>query len=121
MSWFERDNDTAIPNASKKKKYTLKGIFGGDVLIENFFNKQFRLIVLIVVLILVFITNRYSMTKKIVLIEDLKKELIDVKYDNQIISAELISKTRPAEIEKMLKERNIELADPVEPAYEIQK
>lgn len=105
----------------KKNKKSWNRLFGGDLLIDELFAKNVRLIFLIVVLIIFFITNRYSMIKKIVLIEDLKKELIDVKYESQVISAELIMNTRPAQIERRLEERNIPLIDPVEPAFEIQK
>lgn len=118
---MEEDKNNKEQKTTKKKKYSARDFFGGDILMENFFVKQFRLIMLIVVFLLIFISNRYSMIKKIVLIEDLKKELTDVRYDNQIISTELIKNTRPARIEQMLKERNIELIDPIEPAFEISK
>ncbi len=121
MEKKKENNETQQEPKAPKKKYSIKNIFGGDILVENFFIKQLRLIILIVIFLLIFISNRYSMIKKVVEIEELKRELTDIRFDNQTISTELIRYTRPAQIEQMLKERGIELIDPVEPAYEISK
>lgn len=125
MNWFKKRDKTqesTFGQSSKenRKRVSFKHIFGGDILIENVFNRHLRLILLIVILTILNITNRYSIVKKISLIEDLKKELQDEKYQERSISTELIRKTRPAAIERSLQERNIELMDPIEPAFEIQ-
>lgn len=117
MKWFKKTKEE-IKEA--KKKYSVKEIFGGEILLANFFSRQWLLLLVIFGFIMLFISNRYSMIQKIILTEKLKKELIDSRYDYQVSSAELIRNTRPTAIDRELKKRNIELIDPVEPAFEIQ-
>lgn len=122
MSWFKRNKKDENDASSKKKNgYSIREIFDGNILVRDFLQKHFILILVITGFLILSISNRYSMNKKLVTIEELKKNLKDVKYDAQIIDMELISNSRPAQIERKLKERNIELSDPVEPAYEIHK
>ena len=43
-----------------KRRTSLKNIIGGDILATDFFRRQTRLLVLIMVLILFYIHNRYA-------------------------------------------------------------
>ncbi|MDR1372264.1 MAG: hypothetical protein LBJ17_03940 [Dysgonamonadaceae bacterium] len=84
-------------------------IIQGDVLSEDFIAKNFKLIILIVLLLLAFISNRYACAKKLTKIEALKTELREVKYENLLISTEVTTHTRRSQIEKMLKQKGINL------------
>ena len=64
-----------------KRRTSLKNIIGGDILATDFFRRQTRLLVLIMVLILFYIHNRYACQQQMIEIDKLKKELIDIKYD----------------------------------------
>jgi hypothetical protein len=105
----------------KRKKSSLSKILGGDILTEDFVVKQSKLIILIVFLILVFISNRYSCAKKLTRIEDLSTRLKNVKYENLIIATELTTHSRQSQIEELLKIRGIELESSKTPAFEIHK
>ena len=112
---------TNKPDSKKKKKFSFSHILGGEILVEDFVIKQSRLLILIVFLILIFISNRYSCAKKLTQIEDLKKELQDVKYENLIISTELTTSSRQSQIELFLERKGIDLKSPESPTYEIKK
>ncbi len=64
-----------------KRRTSLKNIIGGDILATDFFRRQTKLLVLIMVLILFYIHNRYACQQQMIEIDKLKKELIDIKYD----------------------------------------
>jgi hypothetical protein len=106
--------------AKKKKKNLVTNLFRGDIL-EDIVIKQFYLMALIVTLIIIFISNDYYCKKKLTEIDDLKKALIDVKYENLIILTELTSTSRQSEIKELLKKNNIELTGSTTPAFELKK
>jgi cell division protein FtsL len=108
-------------NIKKKKKNSLSHILGGGVLTEDFVAQQYKLLILIVFLIIMFISNRYSCMKKLTEIENLKTKLQDVKYENLIISTELTSNSRQSQIEEMLAKKGMGLRSSKASVYEIQK
>ena len=107
--------------SKKKKKNIFKYIAIGDFLKEDFVIKQSKLLVLIVILVIIFISNGYSCMKKLSRIEELKTQLKDVKYENLVISTQLTSSSRQSQIEELLKKKQIDLSNPTTPAFEIYK
>ncbi|GHT74655.1 hypothetical protein AGMMS50262_08080 [Bacteroidia bacterium] len=105
----------------KKKKNIVKYIAIGDFLKEDFVIKQSKLLVLIVILVILFISNGYSCMKKLTKIEELKAQLKDVKYENLVLSTRLTSNSRQSQVEALLKSKNIDLQNPTTPAFEIYK
>lgn len=105
----------------KKRKYSLKNILGGHFLTEEFVSNQLKLLVLIVVLFIIFISNGYSCMKKLAEIEALKTQLKDAKYEYLIVSTELTTRSRQSQVEELLKKKGIELSKPTTPAMEIRK
>jgi cell division protein FtsL len=108
-------------NTKKTKKISVKDVIDGRFLTEEFVSKHLKLLVLIVILIIIFISNSYSCMKKLTEIDELKLQLKDVKYENLIISTQLTTTSRQSQIEDLLKEKGIELSSPTVPALEIQK
>lgn len=109
----------------QKKQFNLlsfiRYLIIGEFLKEEFVVKQSRLIILIVILFIIFISNGYSCQKKLTQIEDLKMELHDIKYQNLNISTQLTSGSRQSQVEELLAKKGINLAGPRSPAYEIKK
>ena len=85
-----------------KRRTSLKNIIGGDILATDFFRRQTRLLVLIMVLILFYIHNRYACQQQMIEIDKLKKELIDIKYDALTRSSELMERSRQSRIEEYI-------------------
>ena len=110
-----------MANAKKKKKNSLSHILGGGFLTEDFVIRQSKLLILIVFMIIIFISNRYSCMKKLTEIENLKTKLEDVKYDNLIISTELTSGSRQSQIEELLATKGIGLRSSKASVYKIKK
>ena len=78
---------------------SLKTILGGDFLTSDFLRRQVPLLVLIVIFTIIYISNRYSSQQELIEIDNLKKHLVDIKYDALTLSSELTEKTRQSRIE----------------------
>ncbi|MGL5272326.1 MAG: FtsL-like putative cell division protein [Phocaeicola sp.] len=109
--------DVQIPNEaekkeapdSKKKRTSIWHILGGEFLGNEFLSRQSKLLILIMVLTVFYIDNRYRCQQEIIQINKLKKELTDVKYDALTRSSELMEKSRQSRIEEYVSKRNSNL------------
>lgn len=111
---------------NKRKKQetsqiTVKSILGGDILAHDFFKRQIKLLVLIVFLTIWYIDNRYSSQQEMIKIDQLKKELTDIKYDALTISSELTVRSRQSRIEEYIASEGTPLQTSATPPYLIKK
>lgn len=90
-------------------KMSFRSILGGDILANDFFKRQTRLLILIMILTVLYIDNRYSSQQELIEIDRLKKELDDVKYDALTRSSELMEKSRQSKIEEYISTQGSEL------------
>ena len=106
-------------NTGKKKKKgpSLKSILGGDILATDFFRRQTRLLVLIMIMILFYIHNRYAAQQQLIEIDKLKKELTDIKYDALTRNSELTEKSRQSRIEDYISKEQSDLQTSTNPPY----
>lgn len=114
-------SETNKINPKKKRQLSPLYILGGGILKEDFIVRHTKLIVLIVGLMFVFISNRYTCLLKLREIDKLQQELKDVKYESLAISGQLIGNNRLSQIESLVKERKLDLESPQTPPYIIQK
>jgi cell division protein FtsL len=103
----------------RKSKNSVAHILGGGILTERFITKQSKLLILIAILFVFFISNRYACLKKIAEIDDLKKKLENVKYEHLILSTELTANSRQSQIELLLEKRGLNLTGSKVPPFEI--
>lgn len=114
----EKQINEKTEKAKKAKNRTsLKNIIGGDILATDFFHRQTKLLVLIMVLILFYIHNRYACQQQMIEIDKLKKELIDIKYDALTRSSELMEKSRQSRIEEYIATKESDLQTSTNPPY----
>lgn len=85
-----------------QKQMSIKSILGGDILANDFFKRQTSLLILIMVLTILYINNRYESQQELIEIDRLKKELTDIKYDALTRSSELMEKSRQSRIEEYI-------------------
>lgn len=104
-----------------RRRTSWKNIIGGDILATDFFRRQTRLLVLIMVLILFYIHNRYACQQQMIEIDKLKKELTDIKYDALTRSSELMERSRQSHIEQYILTQKSELQTSTQPPYLIKK
>ena len=107
-----------IKKAEKVKRRTsLKNIIGGDILATDFFRRQTKLMVLIMILILFYIHNLYACQQQMIELDKLKKELIDIKYDALTRSSELMERSRQSRIEEYIATKESDLQTSTNPPY----
>ncbi len=100
--------------------WSLPSVLGGDILNARWFRKHAVLIILVIILTILYITNRYASQQEIIKIDALKKELADKRYDALTRSSQLLQRCRESQIEEMLKSiGDTTLGTNTEPPYEI--
>ena len=105
---------------SSTRNMSLKNILGGDILTNDFFKRQIKLLVLIMILTIIYISNRYSCQQELIEIDKLKKELMDIKYDALTRSSELTEKSRQSRIEEYISQSQSDLGTSTNPPYLIE-
>ncbi len=83
----------------------------------DFFRRQAGLLFLIMVLIIIYINNRYECQLQLIEIDNLKKELIDIKYDALTRSSELMERSRQSRIEEYIATKESDLQTSTNPPY----
>ena len=111
------------PNNKQKEAshISLRSILGGEILVHSFLRRQEYLLILIVILTILYIDNRYSSQQELIEIDRLKKELTDIKYDALTISSELTEKSRQSRIEEYISAEGRQLQTAATPPFLIKE
>ena len=112
----KKDKKKAAPN-----HMSIKSILGGAILANDFFKRQTTLLILVMVLTILYIDNRYTSQQELIEIDRLKKELIDIKYDALTRSSELMEKSRQSRIEEYISTEESHLETATSRPYLIQR
>lgn len=106
---------------SSPKHMSIRSILGGDILATDFFKRQANLLILIMVLTIFYINNRYESQQELIEIDRLKKVLTDIKYDALTRSSELMEKSRQSRIEEYISTEESKLETATSRPYLITK
>ena len=100
------------------KNITLRKILGGDILSADIIRKQIWLILIIVLFIVVYISNRYKCQQDLILIDNLTEQLKDAKYRALSSSSDLTQQTRESKVlERLHNDKDSTLLIPTQPPY----
>lgn len=105
----------------KEIKKNVMHVLSGTVLTEDFFFKNTRFMLVVFVIVVLYISNRYSCISKMAQIQSLEKELKDVKYESLTISTELIGISRESQVQKLMKDKGLEMEISKDPVYKMEK
>lgn len=83
--------------------FSLRKILGGDILTARIIRRQIWLVILVVFFVIIYISNRYSIQKDLIEIDQLQKELQDAKYKALSSSSQITEKSRESNVLEMLK------------------
>jgi hypothetical protein len=84
----------------RSKKATVNKILDGGILNNEFLGRQRGLIILVMVLTVFYVNNRYECQRELIEIDHLKQDLQDIKYDALTRSSELMERSRQSRIEE---------------------
>jgi hypothetical protein len=78
-------------------------VLGGDILSGKWFRREVWFLVMIIFMIILYITNRYTSQQNMIKIDNLKKELTEIRYESMTRSSQLMQRTRESKVEEFLK------------------
>ena len=112
---MERATEDEAPASAK---FTLKKVLGGDILSTETLRNQIWVILLVVVFMIAYIANRYSIQKDLLEIDRLNTRLQDAKYKALSSSSKLTEISRESHVLDMLKDnKDSVLKMPSQPPY----
>ncbi len=117
----EQNQEKSDQKATHANKMSYKSLLGGDILANDFFQRQTKLMILILVFVIFYISNRYSCQQQLIEIDRLEKILTDIKYDALTRSSELMEKSRQSRIEEYIATQASDLQTSTNPPYLIKK
>lgn len=94
-------------------------VLSGSVLTEDFFVKNTLFIGVVLFLMVLYISNRYTCIEQTRKIEALQKELKDAKYEYQTISSQLTAISRQSQVIDRVEKDQLGLEMSNRPNYEI--
>ena len=100
----EQIHEEDAPQTSQK--ISIIKILGGDFFTAQILRRQIGLMMVILGFAMLYISNRYSCQKSMLEIDNLKKELQDVKYKALSTSSQLTEQSRQSNVLNMLKENH---------------
>jgi len=103
----------------KSRGIFLKGLISGTVISDSIILKDIRYSILIVLLAIIFIANRFNAERMEREITVLEQEVRDLRAEALSVSADLGSVSRQSEITDLVKERGLGLEELREPPYRI--
>ena len=87
----------------------VKDIFLGRFISNDILIRQWKRILVIVILLFIYISNRYTCQQKITQIGELQKHLVDVRYEALTLSSKLMGSSRQSQVEKLIESKGLDL------------
>lgn len=102
------------------KSITPRHFLNGQIFTLKMIQRQYLLMGLLVLLSIVHIDNRYASEKEITRINQLNKQIQDARYQNLTLSAELEEICRRSNIERLIREKGMNLRTGINPPVVIE-
>ena len=122
MSFLKRITEAirGSEDFSDIKSSTLRDILNGNILTKKFLQKQYGLLIMIAALTFLYVDNRFYCETQLAKEIDLKKKILDVKYESLTISAELMEISRQSNVMNKVNESGITLIQSTTPPFVIE-
>lgn len=95
--------DALTDDDDEKVNLSFGSVLGGDILTAAWIKHQVLFIIVIVLMIIAYITNRYMSQQSMIKINSLKKELAEIRYESMTRSSQLLQRTRESKVIEYLK------------------
>lgn len=103
----------------KKRKSIIKGLISGTYISETLILNNIRYVVLLAVLAVIFISNKFQAERVEREVIKLEQEVRDLRAEALSASAELGTVSRQSEVYDLVKQRGLGLQELREPPYRI--
>ena len=98
----------------------MKGIVTGDFMKKNFFKKNIGFIVMWATMAFLLVLMRYSVEQDMRRMDDLQKELIDVKIEALTRSSELMEISKQSAVTEQVRRKGMNLRESTTPPYKLE-
>lgn len=102
------DDEDDVP--APARKMTLASILGGDILTGGWFRRQFFYILMLVAMVVIYISNRYSCQQQLIEQKALNDTLLDRRFKALTRSSQLKERMRRSYIEGALTDTTLQTA-----------
>lgn len=99
----------------------LKGILQGHIISTEWMFRYWKRILVVAILLIIYISNRYTCQMKISEIGSLQRELVNIRYEALTISSELLGSSRQSQVKEMIQEKGLDLEESQQPPYKLSK
>ena len=99
----------------------LTDIFKGRGISNEVLINRWRSIAVFVILVLIYISNRYTCQQKIAEIGSLEKQLTDIRYEALTLSSELMGSSRQSQVQELIESKGILLEESKQPPFKLIK
>lgn len=113
---YDEDLDEA---KVEKRRNILRSVLNGNWLTRDFVFRQRFLLLLIAVLAIIYIDNRYRSEQERALIVKLQKDVVEKRYEDLDVSAHLVEMSRQSHVIERLQRYNSKLKESNTPAVKI--
>ena len=96
-------------------------IFKGRGISNEVLINRWRSIAVFMILVLIYISNRYTCQQKITQIGELQKQLVDVRYEALTLSSKLMGSSRQSQVEKLIESKGLDLHESKQPPFKLVK
>jgi len=94
-------------NKNKENKNIVRGLFSGNVLLSDFITKQWKYMLFLVVLALIYMWFHYNMADTVRSVRRTEREVRVLKVEYTTKQSILMRMNKQSEVAKMLKEQGI--------------
>jgi len=113
------EQTTQPKETAKVKQWSFRQWMSGDILTTDFFRGQIFLFLLLCVIAIFYIDNRFACEQQIVKINRLKEQLTNAKYESLTTSSILMQISRQSQVSVEVTNKGIDLQPSSEPAIKI--
>lgn len=104
---------------NKHRKLSLQEVLSGNIFTREFIRKQYKLLILIAVLLFVYIYNGFSCESQERKIVRLQEDVKNARYEMLDLSAEYTQLTRPSNVAEQLRENGSRVKESTTPSIMI--
>lgn len=101
--------------------FTLRDLINGNVLTRKAVVRQWRFILLVVIMAFAMIVNRNYAESTVIRLNDLQKEVKELRSESISISSELVRISRQSEVLRLVNRYDLELEENLDPPHKLIK
>ena len=115
----EIKNDTLHSPKNFFQKYWDLLFADGELVSVDFLLRHWKTFLFIVIMLFLYIGNRYNCTRKMLEIKRLHVQIENLRNESITLSSELTGIGQPSQIQQLLESKGIEIAPAVTPSYKL--